>query len=215
MSSLLRAALAALGLGLGLSLTIAPAALAAKAPVALVLEVTGGNIEAFSEMRPGDRIPLAEDGQVEFLHYSTCQTVVVRGGELSFSDERYTVRQGKVVEVKRAKCPVEATLRSETQLGGAVLRNTGSAGFTLGSAPSFLLVGPGRAKVTTVTVRQGDKVVLQQPMKGPRFTWPAGTPPLAPDTAYVLELAGAGTPRLDFKVAPVSANAPLPLVRVE
>jgi hypothetical protein len=57
--------------------------------------------------------------------------------------------------------------------------------------------------------------VLQQPMQGARFTWPASAPPLAADTAYVLELAGAGTPKLDFKVAPVSANAPLPLVRVE
>jgi hypothetical protein len=212
MSSMLRLTLAALATGMALAPVVHAAG---KPPVALVLEVSGSTVEPFSEMRPGDRIPLAEDGQVEFLHYGTCQTVVVRGGELSFSDERYTVRQGKVVDVKRAKCPAEATLRGETQLGGAVLRNTGSAGFTMAPAASFLLVGPGRAKVTAVTVRQGDKVVMQQPMRGARFTWPAGTPPLQPETAYVLELSGAGTPKLEFKVAPVSANAPLPLVRVE
>lgn len=211
MSSLLRASLAAVVLALAPAMT-----LAAAKPVALVLEVSGAKgIESFSEVNPGDRIALAEDGQVEFLHYGTCQTVVVRGGELSFSDERYTVRQGKVVDVKRAKCPAEATLRAETQIGGVILRNAGSGGFTLGPSPSFLLVGPGRGKVSAVTVRQGNTVVLQQPFGGARFAWPAGAAPLLPDTAYVLELAGANAPKLEFKVKPQPTGTPLPLVRVE
>lgn len=162
--------------------------------VALVLDLNGDAkpaVEPFSELASNDSITLADDASITFLHYGTCEEVVVKGGVLVLTERTYLSRKGKIVKVTRAKCPKKVALAGEARTGGVRLR-AGSAGLKLNPKPSFVLVGAARAGVSEVVVMRDGKEVAREKVDGAKFVWPGDAKPLAPGRGYSLSLVDSG-----------------------
>lgn len=201
-------------------LAVAPVQ-AGKAPVALALDVIGvaePALEPFAELFAGDSFTLGDDAEVTFLHYVSCQEIVVRGGHVNFSDQQYTVRKGKVVDVKRAKCPKTVSLGSDTRIGGVVLRAAGKKALKLTPQPSFVVVGAKRDQYVKVRILKDGKALYEGALAEHHFQWPADTPPLAKGKGYALELlpaAGGKAKNVGFEVGKPRGKAAVTLVRVD
>src|SRR5256885_163325 len=52
--------------------------------------------------------------------------------------------------------------------------------------PGFVVVGARAGDVAAVRIVRGGQTVLEAPLAGPRFEWPAGAPELLADTDYEL-----------------------------
>jgi len=100
-------------------------------PAALALEVSGATtpaVEAFTELETKNPITLDASTTIEFLHYASCKTIIVQGGQLSFTEQRYLYKRGKVLGSKRAECPKSVAASGASQIGGLVLRGRGGTG---------------------------------------------------------------------------------------
>jgi hypothetical protein len=172
----------------------------ATSPAALATSVTGKTspaIENFSELQSSTKLTLAPDTEVEFVHYATCQTVVVKGGSLSFTAERFLLKGGNIVTTKRAKCPKTVVLAGASQIGGLVLRSASSAGsLRVGANPTFVLVGDRSESVELITVSLDGKTITEAAMPGRTFAWPKDAPPLEDGQAYTVtvRIKGADAP---------------------
>lgn len=215
-AQLLKAALAA-SLGLGLALGAAPGR---AAPVALATEVSGETvppIEPFTEIEPGTSLELGETTQIEFMRYTSCETVTVVGGRITFTEQQFLVQRGKIVDVKRSRCPEVAQPKADSNLGGVLLRG-GNADLKLMAAPRLAFVGAGRAAYDRLRVLKGKTVILEAPIAGHQFTWPADAAALTPADDYTLELLrgdGGKPTRLVFEVTAKRGTAPLTVVRLD
>ena len=189
--------------------------------VALALDVRGATeptYEPFAEFTAGQSVTLKDDAEIEFLHYPTCEIVVVKGGELSFSEQRYAARGGKVADVKRSKCPKTVALGSDTQIGGVVLRSIpGPQVLSLATRPAFVVVGGKRHAFKQVRVRREGQILFEGALTGNRFEWPESKPPLDADGNYTLELVAApGEARsFAFRAEDRRGEAPLTVVRLD
>jgi hypothetical protein len=184
---MLRAAFLALAFAVA---TAGPAA--ARSAVALALEVKGATrpvVEPYAELEAGQSVRLDGGAEIEFLHYATCETVTVKGGDLAFSEQRFSVRGGEIAEVKRSKCPTTVTLQGDSQIGGAVLRGSpGPRVLSLPTRPGFVVVGAARWSYRTVRIRREGQTIFEGALAGPRFEWPKDRAPLDADGSYTLEL---------------------------
>ncbi|MEQ9638434.1 MAG: hypothetical protein RIM84_00290 [Alphaproteobacteria bacterium] len=171
--------------------------------VALILDLNGGakpELEPFSEMAANDSVTLADGASITFLHYGTCEEVVVEGGVLVLTERNYLSQKGKIVSVTRAKCPKKVALAGEARTGGVRLR-AGSAGLKLNTKPSFVLTGTGREGVTEVVLMHDGKEVGRQKMQGAKLVWSGDA--LSPGRGYSLSLmrgSGESGEPIDFEV---------------
>lgn len=198
-----------------------PAPPGARPMVALALDVQGATepvYEPFTEFAAGQSVALKGDAQIEFLHYPSCETVVVKGGDLTFSEQRYTVRGGKVADVKRSSCPKTVALAGDGQIGGVVLRSIpGPQVLSLATRPRFVIVGGKRSAYKRLRIRHEGQIVYESDLNGYRFAWPDARPPLDADGNYTLELvAGVGQSRaFAFRAEERRGAGPLTVVRVD
>lgn len=215
---MLRRAIPAL---LALAAAGSAAAQGARPTVALFLEVRGTTspaVEPYSESTAGQRVRLDGDAEIEFLHYATCETVVVRGGDLSFSEQRYSVRGGKVADVRRGKCPTTVSLERDAQIGGVVLRGSPEPRvLSLPTRPAFVVVGSERQSYRKVRIRREGQTLFEGELAAGRFEWPEARSPLDPDGNYTVELqSGAGDSRaFAFRAEDRRGEPPLTVVRLD
>ena len=193
----------------------------ARPSVALALEIEGATdpaVEPFSEFAAGQSLRLGSSAEVEFLHYPTCETVTVRGGDLAFSEQRYSVRGGKVTDVKRGKCPTTVSLARDAQIGGVVLRSSPGPGvLSLATRPSFVITGAERQGYRKLRIRREGQTLFEGEIAGRRFQWPSGRAPLDPDGSYTLELrSAAGVARaFAFRAEERRGEPPLIVIRLD
>ena len=192
----------------------------AQRPVALITDIVDANTAdfgPFDEVTAGTSIDLGSAGRIEFQHYQRCETVLVEGGRVNFSRQAYTTQQGKILDVRRSKCP--KTVAVGMEVSGVLLRNLGSTGgLRLSARPSFVLVGENRARVAHVRVREGETTIFEGKLDGWRFTWPEGAAPLTVGGSYELVLLtadGGGQHSLKVTIAEQRGSEPLTLIRVE
>ncbi len=192
---------------------------AAQRPVALITDIVGAvttDVGPFDEISAGKSIDLGNGGRLEFQHYQRCETVVVEGGRVNFSRQTYTTQKGKILDVRRSKCP--KTVAVGMEVSGVQLRNVVPGGLRLTTKPSFVLVGANRARVARLRVRDGETTVFEGRIDGWRFTWPEGTAPLKAGSAYDIDLLtddGKGQHSLKVTIAEQRGSTPLTLIRVE
>lgn len=190
-------------------------------PVALALQIEGATepaLEAFSELTAGQRLRLRDGAEIEFLHYPTCETVTVKGGDLSFSERRYSVRGGEIADVKRSKCPKIVAPAGDSQIGGVVLRSpVGPRVLSLTTRPGFVVVGSKRRSYTKVRILLEGQIVHESALTGNRFEWPSRLEPLDPDGNYTLELLSADgeTRAFAFRTEERRGEPPLAVVRLD
>jgi len=206
----------AVGLSLMLALSSAPAA---AAVVALALEINGDTdpaLEPFTEIESGTSISLGPTTEIEFLHYTTCQTIVVRGGRITFTEQQYLVQKGELVNANRTKCPEVAEAGKDSSIGGVLMRGAGD-GLKLRPVPQFAFVGASRSAFNELRVLKGETVLLTAPLESFRFDWPEAKGGLAAGNDYALELIGAGnaSKRIEFEVVERRGTAPLTIIRLD
>ncbi len=169
---------------------------AAAEPVALALDISGEvtpPIEAFSEIEAGNSFELGAESRLEFLHYPTCQRVVVEGGRLNLSAENFRVNKGKVIDISRAECPQRVKLamdQSSSGIGGVVLRGADSKALKVSRRPAFMLFGSELRRFTRLQVKQGPKTVLEADLPQKPLFWPENQPELAAGGDYTVQLSG-------------------------
>ncbi len=169
---------------------------ASAEPVALVLEISGEatpRIEAFSEIEAGNSFELGAESRLEFLHYPTCQRVVVEGGRLNLSAENFRVNKGKVIDISRAECPQRVKLamdESSSGIGGVVLRGTDTEELKVSRRPAFMVFGRELRRFTRLQVKQGPKTVLEADLPQKPLFWPENQPELASGCDYTVQLSG-------------------------
>ncbi len=197
-----------------------PAMTAAAKPVALVVDIVGDSeprIEAFTELVAGAKIDLGKSTRIEFLDYNSCKNVTAVGGILHFTERRYTLRKGKVIDAKRARCPKVTVLKTDARLGGVLLRGAKS-GLKVKARPHFVIAGDSRDKFNRLRVLKGEAEILSTEIKGYRFEWPEGAADLAPGQDYALEFLAAGqegAKTLPFEVTTGRGAAAVTVIRLE
>ncbi len=84
-------------------------------PVALVLDRSDGvQVQAFSELMPGDVVDLGTSGHVDLLDYAACQEVRIKSGTISVTTGAYAISGGEE-EVLRAGNCLQANSGSDSQ----------------------------------------------------------------------------------------------------
>lgn len=199
-----------------------PASAANDTPTALALDITGPSkpeIEPFSELLKSDKITLGPNTVLEFIHYASCQSVTVQGGRLSFSNQRYFLKGGQILDQKRTECPKSVALSGASQIGGIVLRNnSGRTTLRVSTKPSFVLIGKQGATYTAIRVTQNDKLVLEGALNDRVFHWPDSVAALKKGTSYTVVLTpeAGGTPRqFSLKASSSRKKSAMTLIRLD
>ena len=181
----------------------------AQAAAALVLEVRGPSNPAlapFTEIRADSVVSLSPGSRLVFVHYKTCHTVAVVGGQIRVGSETYTLTGGTRELDERRSCPRRVALKGGGDVGGIILR---SVPLTLPTQPSIVVVGPRAGDFTALRILRGGELVLEARLADRRFHWPSGTAPLAAGTEYELALVPArpGTDPVTAKFRTVTSAA--------
>jgi hypothetical protein len=175
----------------------APSGADAQNASALVLEKTGTTVpevQPYSEIAVGTTVSLQPGARLVFLHYQTCRTVTAVGSTVMFGGLTYTVTGGSTPKEVRTPCPPTVRLRGQSEMAGVLMRSI-SPEVRLSLSPAFVLVGARADDFAAVRVSQGDTRLLEAPLTGRGFRWPAGTAPLVANTDYELVLV----PKADGK----------------
>jgi hypothetical protein len=161
---------------------------------ALVLEKTGTTVpevQPYSEIAVGTTVSLQPGARLVFHHYQTCRTVTTVGGTVAFGGLTYTITGGSTPQEVQTSCPRTARVGGEN--AGTVMRfHGGGQGLSfiprLSLSPVFALVGARADDFAAVRVSHGGTMLLEAPLSGRDFRWPAGTAPLVANTDYELVL---------------------------
>jgi hypothetical protein len=194
----------ALSIALLVSLGV-PSDAAAQNASALVLKKTGTtvpDVQPYSEIPVGTTVLLQPGARLVFHHYQTCRTVTTVGGTVTFGGLTYTITGGSAPQEVKASCPRTGRVGGEN--AGTVMRfSGGQAGqdpfgaarapdlsfiSRLSLSPTFTLVGARADDFASIRVSQGGTTLLEAPLSGRGFRWPARTAPLVANTDYELIL---------------------------
>ncbi len=194
------------------------AAAAPAKPAGLVLELEGTSspaIEAFDEVTTKTSLDLGKDARIVFQHYQSCDEVTIIGGQLAFTERRYLVRGGEVVDVARGQCPDAVDLTKSSSVGGVVLRS-GFGAKKLAPTPTFVLIGGDWSTVAAVRVLSGDAVIAELKPEGREVPWPKELAALESGAEYKIELTRTEGGAPEAKTAKVRKNAnTLMLIRID
>lgn len=190
-------------------------------PAALALEVSGATtpvVEAFTELETKNTITLDASTTIEFLHYASCKTVIVQGGQLSFTEQRYLYKGGKVLGSKRAECPKSVAASGASQIGGVVMRSAGGGGVRVTTRPSFVLVGARADEFSSIRISQGDRTIHETALDGRTFHYPDSASTLEKGQSYEVTLTpkdGAKPRKFKLKAQGRPKKDALTLIRVD
>ena len=193
-----------------------------ETPTALALDITGASVpevEPFSELLKRDKINLGPETVLEFMHYASCQSVTVQGGRLSFSDQRYFLKGGRILSQKRAECPKSVAISGASQIGGIVLRNNpGGSTLRVPTKPSFVLIGKKGAAYKSIRITQNDKVLLEGALEGRVFHWPDSAAALKKGSSYevvLTPLSGDAPRNFSLKAQSSRKKGAMTLIRID
>jgi hypothetical protein len=177
-----------------------------KPAVALVLEVDGPVTPAlrpYREILSGTTVSLTKDGRLVFLNYANCRTLTVVGGSVTFTRGPTPILKGAATRADvRGQCPRKFSATGAD--AATVLREASGAAVATSATPQFILVGRRAEEFAGIRIKSGNRELLSRPLTGPRFSWPADVPPLAPGT-YALDLrpkvSGAAAVTVNFEAS--------------
>ena len=186
--------------------------MAAERSVALALEVSGTTmpaVEAYDELLSGQVVELSAESEIQFLHYGSCATVIVKGGQISFGGVGYKIDQGTIVEAVAGECPTKLYLNQDEQVGGVVFRSARL--LRLSERPNFMLIGRCRDHMKSVRISRSGKTLFELERTGHELALPGGTT-LEPGGNYLLGLdpgTSADVVTYEFEVDPVAPQLTL------
>ncbi len=181
----------------GLCFLVAAQAQAADVPAALALDVAGkgGGISAYSEVMDGQKLHLAPGDSVTLLHYRTCRTISVKGGDVSVGVGKIDVSGGSVTDTPGENCPQEVRVATAGVGGGVLMRSVAFP--TVPARLDCLVVGSRAPQVSAVVLREGEAKRLTLPVVNHRITQPQDVADLSRDADYTLDLTDKGGATVD------------------
>jgi hypothetical protein len=191
---------------------------ALAAQVALVIDISDSvesAVQAFSEIEAGDMVDLGTHGRLEFLDYYSCKNVVIVGGRVSFTDRRFLLRGGKIIDESRGKCPKVVTLNKDARVGGVRLRSS-SATLRLPARPWLAFTGRNRDFAVQVRILRKGSATLTLSLNGWQLQWPEDWDELSAGS-YMLEILskdGAKYRGLPFEVTSSGRRSKMTIIRI-
>lgn len=177
-------------LGLEVLGVLLPRDALARAGSALVLEKSGGSepeLQPYTEIPAGVTVSLAPGSRLVILHYAACRVVTVVGGKIAVAAHTYTITGGAKPQEVPTPCPQTARLKDEGEMAGIMFRSIPST-LNLSTTPTFVLVGSRADEFASIRISRGDTTLLEAPLAGRSFRWPAGVKPLTPNDDYDMAL---------------------------
>jgi len=156
-------------------------------PVALVMKVNGETtpkLTARTEITAREKITLAPETELTFLHYNKCQVVTVAGGSLTLGSDDYAT-DGRIERQQKGPCPKVYQVAGST--GGWVSRDPPR----LSVDPEIIFVGPRADKVADAVLyvkAQPDHPLFHLQFADGGAIKPAGAPLLTANQRYVLRV---------------------------
>ena len=182
-----------------------------RAPAALAIEIAGGRIpgvEPFREIASGTTVTVPPGVRLVFQHYGSCRKFTMTGGTAVLRQDGVDITGTRATDVKTA-CPKKLRLKEDGASAAVVMRSVGPQRTLIATQPEFVIVGPRAAEFTTLRVRKGSDVVVEQSLaQGPRLPWPAGAAALTPGTGYEVELVPARSDARPLVVSVRTLDAP-------
>jgi hypothetical protein len=215
---------ASLPLGLlALALLFASPA-AAQRIVAILVDVEGPTepaMPAGSEVPAGQTLKLGSRSTVNFVHYGTCEYVVVRGGTVVLNDAGYDASGGTILGREAASCPTArrpqlARGNEVSGLGGLRMRGVEPAQ-AIPMRPRIVVAGVAAREVVAVEVAKEMRTIARMPVRGNNAVWPPDAPTLEPGLGYAVRLfyRGGATSSVPVTVSrDLKADATLPTVLI-
>lgn len=209
------------------ALTASPALASGPSAVGMVMKTAGPvepAVEPFTEVQDTFTVMLGDSGRLTFVHYGTCNLVVVGGGTVTIGAAAYQVVGGKVEKETRKPCPqrVQAASAGPREAGGLVMRALDAdLASWLPARPSFVLAGDQAAGIERLEVFEGKRRIAEFKVVNRRVVWPEALAPLKDATDYRIVLVGRkGGPRHEVPMtvaeAPAADETDTPVVlRVE
>lgn len=199
-------------------------AASAQTAAALVLETRGTMappLAPYAEIAGGTTVVLPGGARLVFLHYQTCTTVTVVGGEVVVGQASYRATNGATPVTVRATCPARVRLKEQGESAGIITRSLPPPS-GLSTRPSFILVGARAGTFARFRVARDGTTVLEGSLTGREFRWPADAAPLDAHAEYEIILLRPmpESRRATLKFRPVESssaggNMPLTLISVE
>jgi len=137
---------------------------------------------------------------------------------LSFTEQRYLYKRGKVLGSKRAECPKSVAASGASQIGGLVLRGRGGTGVRVTTRPSFVLVGARADGYTSIRISQNGKTIHESALSGRTFHYPDSASTLKKGQSYEVTLApkdSAKPRKFTLKAQGRPKKGALTLIRVD
>ena len=154
---------------------------------------------------------MSAHGRLEFLYYNSCKTVVIKGGKISFTERRFLLSGGKIMNQTRGRCPKVLTLNKDARVGGVLVRSS-PATLRVSGRPQFVFTGPNSAAAVQVRITSEGAPTLALLLADRQLEWPAGDDALAAGN-YELEVLSkdsATSKRVPFEVSTKSRAGKIP-----
>lgn len=165
----------------------------AQTAAGLVLEIDGSSdptLSAYTEIESPGRYALGPKTLLTFVHYETCNLVVVLGGTLVVEKDKFDVSDGTIESKTRQQCPLQTLPSIEGAAGGIVLRSSPIVQPPT-VQPSFVLFGPRANNFIVAQVLLGQDKFVEMAVNRKRANWPPGVPALNTGEDYIMRLLPA------------------------
>lgn len=186
-------------------------AVAADAPAALVMEVSGTTrppLAVHREIAAGTRIGLASGARIALLHYATCSIVTIAGGDVTVTEQGLQTAAPATQSAKPGPCPRvhRISLAGPGPLGGVVVsRNIGTPTPPVVAAAGALVLvtGSGAVNAAELLDANGKVVTAALPIRDNSLQLPET---LALRRPYVIRFRIDG--KSDAVDVPISTSGP-------
>ncbi|SLN75719.1 hypothetical protein OCH7691_03932 [Oceanibacterium hippocampi] len=184
-------------------------ALAAE-PAALVVDLQGSvspEVEPFSELAEGDRLTLADDGEIIIMHYAACVESHYRGGEVTIGALGIETT-GESVSETSVECPRKVMLAEGANKVASVVLRGGESVTVVNARPVFIFLAEG---IERIEIRREGLAVGTLEVANRFARWPEGTAPLSVGAGY--EIAFIGGKATQTAAASVAGDAGVTIVQ--
>lgn len=184
---------------------LSPVPARAKArTVGLILSASGAitpKPTVFSSIQEGSRYILDPEARLTFVHFATCSTRQLQGGDVIFTALDAEAMGARLIFEKSGICPKLTGDVSTRRLAGVKLRASGAGAIDLPSTPSFAFQDALAARqFDRVKVFDGNALLYQAPLEGSVFFWPAEWARLSPGKSYRLYLKSVKNEKESFEL---------------
>jgi hypothetical protein len=155
--------------------------------VALILDYASkpdSRFQAYNELPDETTLELGASGRITLLHYKTCRTVAIQGGNVRVTTADLAVEGGSQNVVDYFSCPQESRIKIAGVSGGVLIRDVG--GPSLPPSLSCILVGHKAMEVESLALTKGGRKIAALSVKGLRTTPAPSARAIEPGRDYTL-----------------------------